>query len=145
MHSDFKDFIESLLNNRVDFVIVGAFALAYHGYPRNTGDIDIWILPEKENAEKTVQAIGDFFGTNLGVTAEDITSGKIIQFGRPPVRIDLISKLSGVTTEEIWENKIQGTFAGLRVFYIDKKTFIKNKRIIGRSKDIVDADILGGD
>jgi len=145
MHNDFQDFIESLLNNRVDFVIVGAFALAYHGYPRNTGDIDIWILPEKLNAEKTVQAIGDFFGTNLGVTAEDITSGKIIQFGRPPVRIDLISKLSGVTTEEIWENKIPGTFAGIRVFYIDKKTFIKNKRIIGRGKDIVDADILGGD
>lgn len=145
MQSDFKDFIETLQNNRVDFVIVGSFALAYHGYPRNTGDIDIWILPEEDNAEKTVLAIRDFFGTTLGVTAEDITSGKIIQFGRPPVRIDLISKLSGVTTEEIWENKITGTFAGLSVCYIDKKTFIKNKRITGRGKDLVDADIIGGD
>ncbi len=145
MRSDFKDFIETLQNKRVDFVIVGSFALAYHGYPRNTGDIDIWIVPGKDNAEKTVLAICDFFGTNLGVAAEDIMSGKIIQFGRPPVRIDLISKLSGVTTEEIWDNKITGTFAGLSVYYIDKKTFIKNKRITGRGKDLVDADILGGD
>lgn len=145
MQSDYKDFIETLQNNRVDFVIVGSFALAYHGYPRNTGDIDIWILPEKDNAEKTVTAIRDFFGITLGVTAEDITSGKIIQFGRPPVRIDLITKLSGVTTEEIWDNKITGAFAGLSVYYIDKKTFIKNKRITGRGKDLVDADIIGGE
>lgn len=144
MRRDFEDFIQILKKKRVRFVIVGAFALAYHGYPRNTGDIDIWIHPLEENAKKAVASIEKFFGTTLGVTAEDITTGKIIQFGRPPVRIDLISRLTGVTTDEIWDNRIKGKFSGIPVFYIDKQTFIKNKRAIGRAKDLADADFLDG-
>ncbi|HOW84130.1 MAG TPA: hypothetical protein PK573_16325 [Spirochaetota bacterium] len=145
MHKDFEDLLAILNKNQVKFLIVGAFALAYHGYPRNTGDIDIWIYPAEENANKTVQAIKEFFGSTLGVTNEDIISGKIIQFGRPPVRIDLISILTGVTTDEIWDNRITGKFAGIDVYFIDKKTFIKNKRAIGRGKDIVDVDAISTD
>jgi hypothetical protein len=144
MHKDFEEFIRLLNKNQVGYVIVGAFALAYHGYPRNTGDIDIWILPTEENAHRTICAIREFFGTALGITSDDITSEKIIQFGRPPVRIDLISKLTGVTTEEIWENRVEGIFSGIKVYYIDKATFIKNKKATGRGKDIVDADMIGG-
>lgn len=144
MRRDFEDFIQSLKKKRVRFVIVGAFALAYHGHPRNTGDIHIWICPSEENAINTVASIEKFFGTTLGVTAEDITSGKIIQFGRPPVRIDLISRLTGMTMDEIWDNRIKGKFSGIPVFYIDKQTFIKNKRAIGRAKDLADADCLDG-
>ena len=142
MHNDFKEFVVNLLNNDVKFIIVGAFALAFHGFPRNTGDIDIWIYPDEKNSQNTLKSIEEFFGSTLGVSRDDILSGKIIQFGRAPVRIDLITKLTGVDTDELWEKKIQGKFSGLDVNYIDKDTFIKNKRAIGRSKDIADADSL---
>ena len=142
IHSDFRDFIISLQKKRVDFVIVGSFALAIHGHPRATGDIDIWIRPDEANAGRLIDSLHDFGFSSLQVTKDDILSGKIIQLGYPPVRIDIITRLTGLTTDEIWDTRVEGPFGELNVYYIDRECFIKNKRAIGRNKDNADIDSL---
>lgn len=142
INDDFFDFVAALNRNRVEFVIVGAFSLAFLGYPRATGDIDFWIRPTDSNAEAVLRALEDFGFKSLGITSDDILSGKVIQLGYPPVRIDLLTQLDGVTGEEIWTNRRKGPFGGQAVFYLDKATFIKNKRAAGRPKDIVDVELF---
>ena len=142
-HPDFVDFITALNRNRVEYVIVGAYALAYHGHPRATGDIDFWINPTAENANLLLGALKEFGFGKLDISEEDILSGKIIQLGFPPVRIDLISKLDGLKNNEIWESREEGMFCELTVWYLSKKAFIKNKHAIGRHKDLADLELLG--
>ena len=142
LHSDFIDFIQEMIDNDVEFVIVGAHALGFYGIPRATGDFDFWIRPTKTNAQKVLKTIEKYFGTTLGLTEADIIDDDTIQFGVQPVRIDLIKKLSGVSNEEIWTNRVSGTFAGFDVFFISKDILIKNKKATGRHKDIADVKIL---
>ena len=142
-HPDFLDFVLALNQNNVEYVIVGAYALAYHGHPRATGDIDFWIKPVKSNARMLLKALGDFGFGQLDINEDDILSGKIIQLGFPPVRIDLISKLDGLNTDEIWDSREEGKFGELTVWYLSKKAFIENKRKIGRHKDLADLELLG--
>lgn len=143
VHEDFKDFIEALNKNNVEYVIVGAFALAFHGHPRATGDIDIWLRPTPQNANAVLKALNDFGFGELDISEDDIVSGKIIQLGYPPVRIDLITLMEGVTHEEIWEGRELGMFGGEQVFYIGREAFIRNKKAIGRHKDLADLELLG--
>jgi hypothetical protein len=143
VHEDFKDFIEALNNNNVEYVIVGAFALAYHGHPRATGDIDIWLRPTPQNAGAVLKALNDFGFVKLDISEDDILSGKIIQLGYPPVRIDLITLMEGVTHGEIWNGRVSGTFGDQQVFYIGRDEFIRNKKAIGRHKDLADLELLG--
>ena len=91
LHPDFGDFVAALNGNGVEYVIVGSFALAFHGSPRATGDIDFWIRPTTSNAKALIKALEDFGFGGLDITGEDIVSGKIIQLGVPPVRIDIIN------------------------------------------------------
>lgn len=139
---DFSDFVAALNRNHVEFVIVGAFSLAFLGYPRATGDIDFWIRPTAANAQAVLRALADFGFKSLGISKDDILSGKIIQLGYPPVRIDLLTILDGVTAEEIWAKRQEGPFGDHAVFYLDKGTFLKNKRAAGRSKDLVDLELF---
>ena len=143
IHPDFSDFIAALNNNEVDFVIVGAYALAFHGYPRATGDIDFWVKPTKKNGEGVLRALREFGFGDLAITVEEIISGKIVQLGYPPVRIDIISKLTGVSPEDIWSNRQAGSFGEHSVFYIGKSLYIKNKRALARHKDLADLELLG--
>jgi hypothetical protein len=143
VHEDFKDFIEALNKNDVEYVIVGAFALAFHGHPRATGDIDIWLRPTPQNARAVLKALHDFGFGELHISEDDIVSGKIIQLGYPPVRIDLITLMEGVTHEEIWKGRVSGTFGDQQVSYIGRDEFIRNKKAIGRHKDLADLDLLG--
>ncbi|KPK18305.1 MAG: hypothetical protein AMK69_24980 [Nitrospira bacterium SG8_3] len=143
VHEDFKDFIETLNKNNVEYVIVGAFALAFHGHPRATGDIDIWLRPTSQNANAVLKALNDFGFGELDISEGDILSGKIIQLGHPPVRIDLITLMEGVTHEEIWDGRLSGTFGDQEVFYIGRDEFIRNKKAIGRHKDLADLELLG--
>jgi len=142
-HPDFVDFVTALNSNCVEYVIVGAYALAYHGHPRATGDIDFWIKPTAENANLLLGSLKEFGFGKLDISKEDILSGKIIQLGFPPVRIDLISILDGLNGEEIWASREEGKFGDLTVWYLSKKAFIKNKRAIGRHKDLADLELLG--
>ena len=143
VHEDFKDFIETLNKNNVEYVIVGAFALAFHGHPRATGDIDIWLKPTPQNAKAVLKALNDFGFSELDISDDDIVSGKIIQLGYPPVRIDLITLMEGLTHEEIWEGRVSGTFGDQQVFYIGREAFIRNKKAMGRHKDLADLELLG--
>lgn len=143
IHSDFLDFIAALTSNHVEFVMVGAFDLAFLGHPRYTGDMDIWIKPNESNSQAVLKAIRDFGFKELSLTNEDILSGKVIQLGFPPVRIDLLTDLDGLTAEEIWDTRQEGKFGNYDIFYLSKASFIKNKRAIGRHKDLADLESLG--
>ena len=143
LHPDFSDFVAALNDNEVECVIVGSFALAFHGSPRATGDIDFWIRPTNSNAKALIKALRDFGFGGLDVTEEDIVSGKIIQLGFPPVRIDIITIIDGLVTEEIWETKEKGKLGPHDVFYLGREAFIKNKRTMRRHKDLADLELLG--
>lgn len=142
IHPDFSDFIGILIKYEVDFIMVGAFALAFLGYPRYTGDMDIWIKPTKSNAKSLIKAIEDFGLASRALTENDVLSGNIIQLGFSPVRIDLITELDGLTTKEIWTSRIEGPFGEHVIFYIGKDAFVKNKKAIGRHKDLADLEAL---
>jgi hypothetical protein len=143
VHTDFTDFVAALNNNKVEYVIVGSFALAYHGYPRATGDIDFWIRPTPLNVKALLKALYDFGFGESEISEGDIMSGNIIQLGYPPVRIDLITILDGLTIKEIWESREKGKFGDHDVFYLGREAFIKNKRALGRHKDLADLELLG--
>jgi hypothetical protein len=143
VHPDFSDFVAALNDNEVEYVIVGSFALAFHGSPRATGDIDFWIRPTNSNAKALIEALADFGFGGLDITEEDILSGKIIQLGFPPVRIDIITIIDGLVTEEIWETKKKGKLGPHDVLYLGREAFIKNKRTMRRHKDLADLELLG--
>lgn len=143
IHPDFSDFISALNQNAVEYVIVGAYDLAFLGYPRYTGDIDIWINPTIDNARALIKAIGDFGMKSLSLTEQDILSGNIIQLGYPPVRIDMLTILDGLSADEIWASRQHGSFGQQSVFYLGRAAFIKNKRATGRHKDLADLEAIG--
>jgi len=143
LHPDFSDFVAALNRYNVECVIVGSFALAFHGSPRATGDIDFWIRPTTSNAKALIKAIADFGFGGVEITEEDIVSGKIIQLGFPPVRIDIITIIDGLNPEEIWETREKGKLGPHDVFYLGREAFIKNKRTMRRHKDLADLELLG--
>lgn len=140
---DFIDFIDLLNLYGVDYMIVGAHALAYHGRPRHTGDLDIWINPSTDNASKMVSVLKDFGFGSLGLTQEDfLKENYVTQLGYPPLRIDILNAISGVEFEEAYVNKIDGDIDGLKVHFININEFIKNKQASGRKKDLGDIAAL---
>ena len=143
LHPDFSDFVEALNDNNVEYVVVGSFALAFHGSPRATGDIDFWIRPTTSNAKALIKALEVFGFGALDISEEDIVSGKIIQLGFPPVRIDIITIIDGLIPEELWDTKEKGKLGPHDVFYLGKEAFIKNKRTMRRHKDLADLELLG--
>ena len=144
VQKDFREFLELLNEHEVTFIIVGGYALAFHGAPRFTGDIDVFVKPNQENAKRIIDALVDFGFSSLDITIDDfLDQNKVIQLGLPPVRIDLITSLSGVSWEEANDSKEQGFFGDVPVAYIGKKQFIINKRATGRKKDLADLESLG--
>ncbi|HXJ39795.1 MAG TPA: hypothetical protein VNH18_10990 [Bryobacteraceae bacterium] len=140
---DWKEFIELLNSNGVEYVVVGALALGWHGYPRFTGDVDFMVRPEPVNAERVVTALGQFGFASLGITPTDlVTEDCIIQLGHPPVRIDLITSISGVSFDDVWAGRVRGDFDGVPVDYIGRAELIRNKRATGRLKDLGDVEEL---
>lgn len=144
LRPDFREIIGLLNSHRVDFVIVGAFAVSYHGRPRNTGDLDILVRPELANAQKLIAALQQFGLKSLKLTPDDFTEAEqIVQIGYPPGRIDLITSLSGVDFDDVWENRVQAEMEGLPVPFIGREELIRNKRATGRTKDLADLETLG--
>jgi hypothetical protein len=143
VHRDFKDFISLMHANGVEYVIVGSFALSFHGHPRATGDMDIWVRKSPENASKILKVLDEFGFGSLGVAADDLLEDKVIQLGQPPVRIDLMTELDGLTSDEVWAGRVAGRFGDMPVFYLGRDAFIRNKRSLGRHKDLADLEALG--
>jgi hypothetical protein len=146
LNQNLKEFIELLNSNNVEFVIVGAHALAHYGWPRFTGDIDIALRCSQENAVKTFEAICEFGFGNIGITEEDLKKPKnVIQLGMPPNRIDLITTLDGVEFDDVWNDKVASDIDGIPIHFISKKHFIQNKKAVGRPKDLGDIGQLEGE
>ncbi len=143
LEPDFDAFVAVLLKHRVQFVVVGAFAVGHAGAPRATGDFDVWIRPAPRNARAALRALTDFGFGSLGITVEDLTADQVIQLGRPPVRIDILTGLSGLTSAEVWKGRRRGPLGRHRVFFLGRAALIKNKRAAGRPKDLADLDALG--
>ena len=144
IQSDFKDLLELFNKYQVKFLIVGGYALAFHGAPRMTGDIDLFIDTNSQNAQRIMQALGEFGFGDVGLTLQDfILPEKVIQLGVPPVRVDIITSLSGVSWEKAYRSKESGKYGNVPVFYINKELFLFNKRAIGRKKDEADIEALG--
>lgn len=143
LEPDFVDFIDLLNQHQVAYLIVGAHALAYHGRPRHTGDLDIWIKPSPENAGKMVTVLRDFGFGSLGLTEDDfLKDNYVTQLGYPPLRIDILNTISGVAFDEAYANKISAEIDGLTVCFINVQEFIRNKEATGRSKDLGDIAAL---
>ena len=141
---DFKELLELLNRNAVEYLVVGAYALAFHGAPRFTGDIDLYIRPARDNAERMLRALVAFGFRSPDLSAEDFMKpDQVVQLGVPPVRVDLLTSISGVTWEEAESGKDAGFYGEVPVFFLGRDQYIRNKRAIGRKKDLADLEALG--
>ena len=146
LYPDFKELLELLNAHEVDYLIVGGYALALHGSPRFTGDLDIYLSTHSDNAKKVLSVLNEFGFGALNLSEDDFSkSDQIIQLGVPPVRIDFVTSIDGVEWERAWENRERGTWAEVPVSYLSRKDFIVNKRASGRHKDLADIEALGED
>lgn len=143
LNQDYKEILSTLLEEKVNFLLVGAYAMAAHGYPRATGDIDIFIQPNETNAEKVYNALIKFGAPLKNISIEDFsTPGTIFQIGVAPRRIDIINSIDGVSFENAYSDRIIVEIESLPVPVISKENIIKNKEATGRPKDKIDADNL---
>ena len=141
-----REFVELLLSRRVEFLLVGGYALAFHGAPRFTEDIDFLVMVSAENAGKLAALLEDFGFGELGIGAEDfLVADQVIQLGRAPHRIDLLTGISGVPWQEAWESRILANFGGLEIPVIGKAALEANKIATGRPQDIADVARLRED
>jgi hypothetical protein len=148
LNEDFRDLLIELLNGEARFLVVGAHAMAVHGVPRATGDLDIWISPEPPNAERVWAALQRFGAPveQLGVSVEDLqTPGMVVQIGQRPRRIDLLTDLSGLDFDEAWTNRTMHSFGPRDVPFLGREDLIRNKQASGRPKDVTDLHLLEGE
>jgi hypothetical protein len=144
MHQDFVDLLQAFVDHDVRFLIVGAYALGVHGRPRATGALDIWVEPAPDNAVRVMQALARFGAPLEQVTVEDFSRpGIVFQMGLPPLRIDVLTELSGLTFDEAWPGRTRARFGSVAVDVIGREAFIKNKLVTGRPRDLGDVDSLG--
>lgn len=141
LNDDFRDLLACLRDAHVDFVIVGAHALAAHGLPRATGDLDVLVRPDAANASRVYRALAQF-GAPLdahGVTESDFTTpGTVYQIGLPPRRIDILTQISGVSFDDAWASRIELPVLGAPLAFLGRDALIANKRAAGRPKDLAD-------
>ncbi len=148
MNEDFLDLLGALAGAGARYLVVGAHAMAVHGVPRATGDLDVWIRPERGNAERVWEALREFGAPieAVGVALEDLyTPGMVIQIGQPPRRIDLLTELSGLEFDEAWSRRTIHSVGDVPVPLLSRPDLIRNKRATGRPKDLADLGILEDD
>jgi hypothetical protein len=137
--SDFEELLRCLNTRRVDAIVVGGHALAFHGHPRFTKDLDVFIDATPENAERLLLALADFGFGSIGLTAADFsTPGSIVQLGVAPNRIDLLTVIDGVSFADARQGRVAGVFGSESVFFLGRDEFIRNKRAVGRHQDLAD-------
>ena len=143
LDQDLREFIELLNARNVCYLVVGAYALAFHGRPRYTGDIDFFVQPSAHNAELVAKIIEEFGFASLGIVAADLSiDDQVIQLGVEPNRIDLMTSISDVSFEEAWNTREYGEIDGLKVPFISKELLKRNKTAVGRKQDLADLDHL---
>ena len=141
---DFHELLECFARHEVRYLIVGGWALAAHGHPRMTKDLDIWVWPESANAGAVIEALADFGFEGLGLSSSDfLEPDVVIQLGYPPNRVDLLTTPTGVEFEGCWKDRVEVEMDDLTVPFIGLEGLVANKRASGRPQDLVDVEILG--
>ena len=141
MNQDFVDLLRAFLAAEVRFLVVGAYALALHGRPRATGDLDLWVDATPQNAARVMRALAAFGAPLTEISADDFTrEGVTYQIGIPPGRIDILTDLTGLTFAEAWPDRLRKPFGDIDVDFIGRAAFIRNKRATGRPKDLGDIE-----
>jgi len=144
IQKDFKELLELFNTHKVEYLIVGGYALAFHGAPRFTGDIDLLVKADSENAKRILSALEDFGFGSLELSEADFTSqNNVIQLGAPPVRVDIMTSLTAIGWEKAHADKVQGNYGDTPTYFISKADFITNKRALGRKKDLADLEAIG--
>lgn len=142
---DFREFLECLAARDVRFLIVGGYAVAAHGHPRYTGDLDVWVWAGAENAERLLTALHDFGFESVDLVADDFTQpDRVVQLGYPPVRIDLLTSIDGVDFQACFDRRVEVVVDGLHVPFIGLADLRRNKAASGRPQDIADLAALDG-
>ncbi|MEQ8764310.1 MAG: nucleotidyltransferase [Planctomycetota bacterium] len=145
LNDDFKEMLSELSAAGVEYLLIGAYAMATYGLPRATGDIDIWVRRSPENAERIWRALARFGAPMDAFDRKDFSrEGTVIQIGVAPCRIDLLTSIDGVGFEEAWENRAQCDLDGLSVSVISRQDLIRNKQAVGRPQDRADVSALEG-
>jgi hypothetical protein len=142
LNADFRDMVQALLTERADFLIVGGFAVAVHGHPRTTGDMDLWVRPTPENASRVWRALARFGAplAALGIVENDFSRpDMVVQFGVPPRRIDVLTSISDVDFATAWQHRFPVDWNGQTVPFLGFEQLLRNKRAAGRPKDLADA------
>jgi hypothetical protein len=143
LNRDFREFLQSLNDNAVRYLVVGGYAVAFHGHPRYTKDLDVWIEMTAENAARVLKALDQSGFGSLGLKVDDfLNADQIIQLGYPPCRIDLIGILEGVDFEACYKARERADIDGASVTFIGLDDLRKNKRATGRPQDLADAENL---
>ena len=141
---DFAELLALFAEHEVEYAIVGGYALAFHGAPRSTGDLDLLVRPTRANAERIVRALADFGFASLGLQVQDfLQPDRVVQLGYPPVRIDLITSLSGVSWDQVSAGAVTGEYGAVPARFIGRQELVANKRAAGRLKDQADLEALG--
>ncbi|MEM9944309.1 MAG: nucleotidyltransferase [Planctomycetota bacterium] len=140
---DFKEMLFALSDAKIDFMLVGAYAVAAHGHPRATGDLDLWVRPDSETAPKVYRVLAEFGAPLHELTIDDLSRpGIVFQIGVEPSRIDILTAISGVEFDHAWANRLAVELDGIPLSVISRADLIVNKRACGRPKDIADAETL---
>lgn len=143
LQTDLKEFIGLLSSHGVEYLIVGGHAVAFHGHPRFTGDIDFYIRMTPQNAQRLLAVLADFGFGGVGITERDLLEPKrIVQLGRPPNQIDILTSISGVDFDSAWETRVESTLDDQPVVLIGWNELLRNKKAAGRQKDLADVDKL---
>jgi len=143
MSPDFKDLLSEFNARRVEYLVVGAHALAAHGRVRATGDLDVWVRPEPGNAKRVMEALTAFGAPLRDLSAGDLSRpGTIFQIGVAPLRIDVLTAIDAVEFDEAWSSRFEARFAGLTVAVLSVQHLIRNKRAVGRAQDLADVEWL---
>jgi hypothetical protein len=143
MNPDFRDLLAAFNARGVDFLIVGAHALAAHGLVRATKDLDVWIRPALDNAERVLGALADFGAPLQDLTVDDLSKpGLIFQIGVEPIRIDVITAIDGVTFPDAWAERVSARFSDQQVAVLSREHLLTNKRAAGREQDLLDVKWL---
>ena len=143
MSPDFRDLLSIFNAHGVEYLVVGAHALAAHGHVRATGDLDVWVRPEAANAKRVIQALAAFGAPLDDLTEADLTRpGLVFQMGVAPLRIDILTAIDAVQFDDAWRDRFTTTFAGEAVAVLSAAHLIRNKRAVGRAQDLADLEWL---
>jgi len=143
IEKDYEELLRLLNKHNVKYCIVGAYAVAFYGKPRFTKDMDIFVEPSIKNGKKIAQALIDFGFEGFKLSEDDFAEeGNIVQLGYEPVRVDILTSITGVSFNQVWKNRTTGKYGKEKIFFIGLKELIKNKKMTGRKQDIADLDLF---